>query len=770
MIRRTLSRLTSRRPTVRGAMAALLIAGVAAATVGGLLRVEIDTGTESFLPSGDTSAQGIADRDRSFGGDPIVVLVKAEQPRQLLLEEQQLSRLLRMEGKLAGLPDVSTVYGPATVLNQTAIAAQKILAQISGRRDALRNEAEAKARRAGASEQEIARKGEASVAKFDQRYGSLVVKGLPAGLPTLRNPQFVESVVFGAGRGARPQWNFLVPAEDTVAVLVRPRENLDQAGASRLTHRVRDTVEAAGLTSKRITITGVPAVTTALADRAQSEFPFLGAAALAAVALLYFVVPWLTRRRTRLRPLAAALAGTTVTLAVFGWLGLPLSLGVIAFLPILLGIGSDFPLYLAQPAHRRTVLVAALAGAAGFAALALSPLPFVRELGIALAVGLAATIGVALLMRRWLEPAEPTAAGDRWRDAAEPRSRRVRWTALMAAVVVATLGWISMPNLTVESQPDELARGLVALDDARHAEDVLGTSAEVSVVLKGSDVLTPKAFAWTRQASLAVVRNHGDQARPIITTAGLMSFLGAKPTAAQIKAGADLLPSYLLSSVVTPDHRSALMAFGIRLTDIEQQRDLLAGIRAALPPPPPGFSAELVGLPVAAVRGYDAISDGRVLLNIGGIVAAGLVLAFGLANRRDAGRAVLTVVIATGWVLVGVWTAGAALSPLTVAIGALVTATGCEFAVLLADAARGRRPWLRRSVALAAFAAVLGYSALALSGIAMLRQFGILLAVSVVLSYIAARLVNWALPARATAAEGAENGSTVVEPRKVVTT
>lgn len=746
MIRRVVARLSARRPTIRGAVAAVLIGGVVAAAVGGLLRVEIDTGTDSFLPAGDTSGQAMADRDRDFGGDPVVVVVKSPQPRRLLLDEDQLGRLLHLEGRLAGLPDVATVYGPATVLNQTAISAQNLLARISGRRDALRNEAEAKARRAGASEARVAAAGARAVAEFDQRYGGLVVRGLPAGLPTLRNPKFVESVVFGAGRGARPQWNFLVPAEDTVTILVRPREKLDQAGISTLTHSVRDAAGSAGLRAERITVTGVPAVTTALADRAQRELPILGAIALGAVALLYLLVPWLTRKRARLRPLAAAVAGTTLTLAAFGWLGLPLSLGVIAFLPILLGIGSDFPLYLAQPAHRRTVLVAAGAAAAGFAALALSPLPFVRELGLALAVGLGATVGVALLLRRWFDAAEPTAVGDRWATATRCPPRRTRWAVLAGVLAIASLGWVALPNLTVEARPDQLARGLSALDDAREAERVLGTSAEVSVVLKGEDVLSPEAFAWTRRASLAVVRDHGDQARPIISTAGLMGFLGAKPSEAQIKAGAALLPSYLVSSVVTPDYRSALMVFGIRLVDVEQQRELLSGIRAALPPPPPGFSVALVGLPVAAVSGYDAISDGRALLNVAGIVAAGLVLLVGLAHRRDAARAVLTVVIATGAVLAAVWVFGAALSPLTVAIGALVTATGCEFAVLLAEATRQDRPWLRRSVALAASAAVLGYSALAASEIAMLRQFGILLALGVVFSYVAAVVVNWALP------------------------
>jgi predicted exporter len=77
----------------------------------------------------------------------------------------------------------------------------------------------------------------------------------------------------------------------------------------------------------------------------------------------------------------------------------------------------------------------------------------------------------------------------------------------------------------------------------------------------------------------------------------------------------------------------------------------------------------------------------------------------------------------------------------------LTTVTGSEFAILLADARRGGRPWLRRGVAVACLTSAVGYLALAASGLAVLREFGLLLTASVVLSYLAALTVSWLLPA-----------------------
>lgn len=745
----------------RGWATAGLIAVLTAVTVGGLVQVRVDTGMGSLLPSGDASYQALKDKERSFGGDPVVVLLESHKPRELLLEQKQLARLLKLEGSLSRLPGVADVYGPATVLNQTAKSVQEMLAQISGRRDALRKEAEALAKRDGASIPAAKAAGDAAVAKFDRRYGALLARGLPAGLPTLTNSEFVANVLYSDDGQPKPQWQFVLPNEHTAAILIRPRAELDQAAAGRLADAVESTVDKSRLDVEKATVTGVPVVTSGLTERARHELPLLGAMALFAVGLIFLLVPWSRRRVARLRPPLAALLGTAVTLAGFGWLQHPLSLGVVAFLPILLGIGSDFPFYLSQPGNRRRALCAALAAVAGFCALALSPLPFVRELGLALAAGISAAVGIALGMRALFGPV-PSAVARRARPPGElpsaPAWRRI--AALTAAVAVAAIGWGVLPQLDIESQPDELAGGLPELKDARYAEEVLGSAGEVSIVLRGDNVLKPEALRWTQQVEDFVVRKHGDEIQPVITMSSLLRFLGDSPTVDQIAAGVQLMPSYLTSSVVRPDHKVALMTFGVELRDLSQQRALFADIRENLPRVPDGYETELVGLPVTAVNAMNAVSDGRILINMVGVVAAGMVLAVGLRQRWDAARAMLTVLLATGWVLTLIWATNGSLNPLTVAIGSLTTATGCEFAVMLAGAGswRGHRLWNR--VGTAALAGTIGYLVLGLSGIAVLREFGLLLAASVAFSFIAAIAVRWALPSPCRPSSGTPDKST----------
>ncbi|MFC7501321.1 RND transporter [Nocardioides sp. GCM10030258] len=707
----------------------------------GLLRVEIDTSTASFLPAGDPVEKALAAKADDFGGDPVIVVLETSEPRALFNDPEALVRLVGLEGQLANLPDVAAVYGPGTVLNQTAGAAQDMLAQISGRRDGYRQEVMARARERGIPENKVKELGEAALARFDERYGALMVQGLPAGLPTLKNPRFVQTVLFEEENlEARPQWRYLVPSPTSVTVLVRPRAGLDAEGTTRLVDGVRSAVKDVDLELSRTTVTGAPVVASGLADRGRAELPVLGAVAVGAVGLIFLFVGWTSRRRSRLRPTAAALVGTAATLSCFGWAGQPLSLGVVAFLPILLGIGSDFPLYLSRGRSDRAVLVTALAAMLGFGSLALSPLPFVRELGIALAVGILLTVATALAVRWHFGPVPDPAPAKRtsadgpafsW-----PRAGLGRGIVTAALVVTAGLGWIALSGLAVEAQPDELAAGLPELDDARYAEDLLGSAGEVSLVIKAEDVTSPEVLAWSQHAQTRIVTELGDRVHPVLSVADLLRFLGAEPTADQIKAAVAVMPRYLSSAVLRSDRAEGVVVLAVEFDDVAGLSDLLDDLDEAVGTPPDGVEVDTVGLPVSAARGLELVGDGRLWINLAGIGLAGAAIWIGLRSRDDAMRAVLTVVVSTGWVALLAAATTGSLNPLTIALGSLVTATGCEFSVML------RRGADLRAVGTAALAGTTGYLVLALSELAVLRDFGLLLAGGVVCSFVAALLVD----------------------------
>jgi predicted RND superfamily exporter protein len=312
---------------------------------------------------------------------------------------------------------------------------------------------------------------------------------------------------------------------------------------------------------------------------------------------------------------------------------------------------------------------------------------------------------------------------------------------LAALVLAAGTGWAALPSIPLRTDIDQFAAGLPAVDEARRVEDVVGSSGELDVVLRGPDTMSPEALAWQRQALETAVTRQGDALRPVVSPPALLPFLGPDATDPQILSALRLLPPYLTGAVLTPDRATAVLSFGVRLEDLDRLAAARDDLVAALPAPPSGYETEVTGLPVVALRGSELVSADRVLANVAGIVAAGLVLAVGLKRRGDAVVAVASAVLATGTGLFLVWITGTELTPLTVSLGSLTAAVGCEFAVVLAEARRRGRSALRLAVPLVTAASVLGYAALLLSDLQVVRQFGTQLAIAVVLSLLCSHLV-----------------------------
>lgn len=741
-------------------MAASLALAVVAAVwvIGGMQRVEIGSEIDSLLPSDEPAIGDINALAEDFGGDPVVVLLETERSRGFLAPDS-LPKLLQLEGSLAGLPDVAVAYGPATTLNQSVTRIQQMLAQLSGARDALAEHGQKQ-----------------KLERFERRYGRLMVEGMPAGLPTLRNDKFVQTVVFDAKGAPKPQWSQYVPRRTAAAIYLRPREGLDLEAAEELERSIDDIVDRSSLTEPgvRATVTGSPMVTAGLAAELRNEVPKLGAVALGAVAAVLMLVPW-TKRRRRLLPLAPMVLAILITVATFGWLERPLSIGAATLLPVLLGLGSYYPVYLTQRRHLRLVLSAAGAACLAFLVLAESPLPFVRDLGLAIPGGICLAVAISMF-GTWLRgesgrrPATPvsTVTATSRERVSSARGATAQWAnrALVGALVVlSATGWVLLSDIEIRSNPQELVEGLPALDEAMHVEDQLGYSAEVDVVLSGKDVLTPKGLDWLTRAEQAIVLEYGDRIQPVASAAEVFRFLGDDPTQPQIDSGADLVPSYIKSAVVTPDRSRAMISLGADWDELTKDRTILEGLESTLPAPPPGFEADVVGTPVAAERGYDLVSDSRYRANILGIVVAGAFLWLALRRRSDAFLAMLTAAIATGVTMLVAWASGVGLNPLTLALGSLTAAVGCEFTVLLAAARRTGDRALGRSVLMAAALSAAGYAALTLSSLPILQEFGVALTLSVAVSLGSALSVVRLVPrGRPAAAEPQPTGEPLSEP------
>lgn len=761
--------------------------------------------------------------------------------------------------RLARTRPVKVVLGPGTFIN-TAVRELRAGYErrvVQGRvlADAAEATAINRARRDGLPRASARRRGERARARAEKRSADELLAlasryGLTS-VPRLDDPGFVSRLVFDPSKPAgtpKRRFAYLFPSqggEPGGAALVQvrlkaglsKRERADAIELVRAAVRMDDWKPRNGAS---YTVTGAPIV---IADLTASIGASMRVLLIAALLVMAGVLAVVFRLRLRLLPLAIALAAAALTFGALSLAGAPLTMASIAVLPVLIGLAVDYaiqlqsriveerddrdgageiaagaaaaPLGIAAAARRAALLgapavaVAAAATAAGFAVLALSPVPMVRGFGILLVAGIVFAFVLALLAgtaalvmadrlsaSRWSPrlPArlrtgggQPNGAalllGDAGRGLRRAGARALQAVSLRPgrvlalALAVAVGGWALDTQTRVESDIQRLVpQDTVALSDLDTLQRSTGVGGEIDVVVQGADLTRPKVIKWMIGYQSAVLERHGFSARrgcgeaelcPAFSLPDLFTTAASRRDSAAVKALLDAVPAYFSRSVITADRRTATLAFGIRLMGLDEQKHVIDAMRSDLRDGrPAGVRARLAGLPVLAADANAQVSSSlrRVLTLLAGLAAVAIVLLVAFRDARRALVPLVPIVLATGWSALLLFCLRVPLNPMSVTLGALVIAISTEFSVLLSERyreerRRGRPPpdalgRTYRSTGKAVLAsgatAIAGFAVLVVSDIRMLRDFGFVTVIDLTVSLVGVLLV---LPAALLLAE-----------------
>ena len=451
------------------------------------------------------------------------------------------------------------------------------------------------------------------------------------------------------------------------------------------------------------------------------------------------------------------------------------------------------------------IATAALATGTGFLVLLLSPVPMVRGFGLLLVAGIvvafvcALAAGSAALV---LADRDGGVFGASLRGAAEIlggagggrfRPRRPRWNPgrrlagpgrrlgatlvrrpgriLAIAALLAVLGWVAGTQTAVQSDVTKLVpSSMPALRNLNTLEKVTGVSGEIDVTVRGANVATPSTVRWMISYENQLLTHYGYLEEtgcakatlcPALSLPDLFSTSNQTGTApnlnqTQINSLLGAVPTYFSEAVITPDHREATLAFGIRLMPLARQQQVLNYMQSHLHPPA-GVTAALAGLPVLAAQANSALSStGRRFVElIVSLLAVGLVLLIVLRSVQRALVPMTPIVLATGWSSLILYLIGIPLNPMSATLGTLVIAISTEFSVLLSERYRQERAAgldLRaalartyRSTGAAVLAsgvtAIVGFGVLVFSDITMLRDFGFVTLIDLTVSLAGVLLV-----------------------------
>ncbi len=444
----------ARRPRLVVAVAAVLGLGAAALA----LTLHTSVAANTFVSSSSASYQATQRFYRSFGEEPVEVLVKGD--LQKLVLSSDIDRLVGLEGCLSGnvpvsaLPQeggvngpcgelaraktVKVVFGPGTFLNEAATQVNEQLTAQTKQAEAQAQAAEAVVYRAalarGLPSGEARALGQQArkinLARFQEGLVTLALRyGLTA-RPSLDDPEFVSDVVFDPTKPAgtpKERFAYLFPNRDAALISVRMRDGLSEAQRNRTIALIRQAVAMSQWQpthGETYVVTGEPVIVSDLTSAISHSIELLMVAVLLVMAATLGLI---FDGRPRLLPLALALLATALTFGALALAGASLTMASIAVLPVLIGLAVDYAIQFqsrvgealeglgggatggAGGTEGRVALIARAAGvggptivtagaasAAAMLALLLSPVPMVRGFGLLLVAGVAIALACAM--------------------------------------------------------------------------------------------------------------------------------------------------------------------------------------------------------------------------------------------------------------------------------------------------------------------------------------------------------------------------------------
>jgi hydrophobe/amphiphile efflux-3 (HAE3) family protein len=749
-----------------GALVLTLVLG------GGLTQLRFDSSESTMIPSGSTVYTDNVRYQRQFGSDPMVIVFTGA--NRDLLAGRNLAELRGLQRRLVQAGVYHAVLGPLTALrfaaDQLPIAPGLALGALT------------RAQAAAGTPEERAR----IAADFSTRTAGDAARVATVGAHSLDNPAFVDFLIHDASGAVRPTLRGVFPDDHHALMVVRLGGRLDIDAQAAAAERVVALTRASHFAGVRAVATGSPLLVKEINDRMRGDMAMLGvsaALAMAVVLLLVFRVRW------RLLSLGVMVLGVAWGFGAMGYLGLPLTMVTISGLPILIGLGVDFAVQIHSRyetelgreedpgvggALRRTFLrlgpavsVAAVAAVVGFLVLRTSDVPMVRDYGLLLSIGTAASLVAALAVlpavlscRDRRQHRNPPRGGHRRVE----RTTRALSTAgvghrsvvLGVSLVVVVVGTLAVGRTALESDPERwVPQDSTVLHDLRNLRRVAGSSADLALMVEAPDVLRPDVLHWMYRFQTRATRRHADQlvsSNSVASIAAEVTF--AEPTPADVRAVLAVAPDAIKRTFIGDGNRRAQILFAIGPISLDQRKALVAQLVSELHAPP-GVTIRPSGLAVVGTEAVTSLTGSRESMSY---LALGAVFLWLLIAFRSVRRALLVVLPVATAVALGatvIYIFGIRVNTLAAISGPLVIATCTEFTVLIMERyleeRRDGRPaasavetasfHIGRAFVASGLTTAAGFGVLALSGFPLLSGFGVVVALNVVVALVCALVI-----------------------------
>jgi uncharacterized protein len=756
------------------------------AMVPGVISLKTDSSLSPLIDPDSTVNRDTQRFQAEFGDEPITLVLNGKVAD--IFSTANLAVLNDFEQEFP-IQNKCYIISPLTVLNQAlqqaALVQQNLPIQMAQAQQAAAQAAKQQAEAAGLSPAEQAQAVEQAQNQVKQQFQTTIDQMSQMGIPSLDNPKFVAAVLYNQDGSLNPSLASLIPDQSHVLVIITPENPADSLAIS---HAIQDYFKVHSLPNVSPTTAGFTLVTEAISSSMKNNLMILLGLAVLVMLLVLF---GLFRVRWRLLSLIMVGIGALWTFGLMGYISIPITMATMAVLPVLIGLGIDYPIqfhnrYQEEITRSKSVPqavvnsfikmapavgIALIATAVGFATLYISKVPMIRDFGIILVIGVVLCYLIALfLLYSIVFQADRRIAVARLGQASQGAGNRIeRWLSKLAgvtlkyplaicliAIVLAAGGGIVDHWLPVNTDFQKLIpQNMTALQDTKNLNQLLGIGGQVKFMVEADNVTSQAVLSQLKSFEENEIALHPEliaAASPaVLVSSSAGGLIPAQAQIDQILAGS---PAPFLKQYISKDKRMAVLSFGIQDISLDQTHNLILAIEQdgqTLN----GLRVSSVGTMALSTATIGSVISSRFLMD--GLCLLAILIILLLLYRRlfQSLFIIICIGIVIGWSSLTMYLFGIPLNPLTAVLGVMTTAIGTEFMVLLTsryeeEKASGEAPRqamltavsrMGRAIVTTGVTTLGGFGVLIASNFVIIRDFGIATVIGILLCLISSIIV-----------------------------
>ena len=595
-----------------------------------------------------------------------------------------------------------------------------------------------------------------------------------------QNPDMIIYAALDQQGNLNPAIASLFPDSEHGIIQITPTGNLSDNDALLAAQNIESFLEDNPFTSVTTTVVSDAGLINSITNSIGRNIAILLGLAIVVMIIilqLFFRVHW--------RLLSLGMVGMSAlwTFGLMGYLSVPMSMATMAVLPILIGLGIDFSIQFQNRYQEEitrcgsvgdaiiasitrmflVVGVGMLATIAGFITLFVSKVPMIKDFGLMLAVGIIISYVLGLfLLHSIIYVADRRTEVEKLKIKSKKASGRIEhilavlgrnaikhtlWVSAIA-LVLAVVGGYFDSRLTINTDYEELMpQDEPALLELRHLREITGSGGQLRFMIEAENITSPEVIGWMKNWGDRAIEQHAE-IRSVNSLATMITQVtgGVIPPAEQIDAIIQSTPSIFTFSLVSDTSSMASVSFNIKYISLEGVHTLIQDLEE-MAAPPAGVAVSSIGTMALGAETIDAVIGSRMLMNLLCLVAVFIIILIAYRRLVSSILTVIPVIAVIAWSSLVMYLIDIPLNPLTAILGVLIIGIGTEFMVMIngrynEEKSRGVAPEeamvtaitkTGRAIMATALTTLGGFAVMIVSSFVMIRDFGIVTVIGVLL-------------------------------------